>query len=136
MSLHVLREHGLAAVVSVPGPVHHLQPPGLRAQPVESGLRPRGVAAEKRRSSGGGSGRTNLQELFATEPPLHGVLLVHSGPPSLSLVAWWADDPHHFGELLAAVRDSVRSGAAVIDAVASFQLQELAAEVELDSSRE
>src|SRR4051812_27632445 len=53
-----------------------------------------------------------------------------------SLVAWWADDPHHFGELLADVRDSVRRRAAVVDAVASFELQELAAEVELDGSRE
>src|SRR5439155_25742465 len=53
-----------------------------------------------------------------------------------SLVAGRTDDPHHFGPVVAGVRDSVRRGASVIDAVAGLQLVELSAEFELHVARQ
>src|SRR2546421_4107483 len=47
------------------------------------------------------------------------------------LVAGRADDPHHLCKLLAGVRDAVGCRAAVVDAVAALELEELAAELQL-----
>src|SRR6478672_10846202 len=54
----------------------------------------------------------------------------------LPLVAGWADDPHHLSELLADVGDAMWRRAAVVDAVAVLELEDLAAELELDGSGE
>ena len=129
VGLHVRGEHGLPAVVAVARPVEDLQAARLRAQPVLRGPRRRQRASKQARPSGRSR---DLQELLPAQPPLE--CLVHSAPPHLPLVAGWADDPHHFRELLAGVRGAMRGRASVIDAITALQLEELAAELELDAS--
>src|SRR5438045_1381225 len=59
-----------------------------------------------------------------------------SSPSFFPLVAGRTDDPHHLCEVLAGIRDAVRRRAAVVDAVAALELEELVAELELDTLRQ
>src|SRR4029078_13141307 len=53
-------------------------------------------------------------------------------PTVPSLVARRTDDPHHFGDVVAEIRDAVWDRAAVVDAVARLELALLVAALELD----
>src|SRR5213076_2142190 len=78
----------------------------------------------------------DFQELLAAQSPFHILLLVHFLSLLLPLVAGRTDDPHHLCEVLAGIRNAVRRRAAVVDAVAALELEELAAELELDTPRQ
>ena len=67
MGLHVLREHGLASVVSVAGPVQHLEPSGLLREVRARGPGQSGSSGDQSRAAGDGR---QLEQVFTAEPPL------------------------------------------------------------------
>ena len=89
--LHVLREHRLAAVVPVPGPVKHLQAPALRSQPLKRRPGGRGPAREEPCST---RDRRELEYVLAAEPPLHPIHAVtHLDLPPFELASLRATPP-------------------------------------------
>ena len=72
--LHVLREHGLAAVVAVARPVEDLEAPALGGKVRARCARDAGASSDEPGSAGD---RRQLQEFLAVEPPSGQIVLRH-----------------------------------------------------------